>query len=70
MADKQKNVASTKQGVKNPAVDPKLVKEAIQAKKELEALGVWEDRGSQVRSPHIPLPNSRSQDQLLRIRAS
>lgn len=41
---------------KNPAVDPKIVKEALQMRRELENLGVWEDRGSRVRNPFEPKP--------------
>ena len=48
---------------KNPAVDPKVVKEAERARKELEALGVWEESGSRVRNPFEVKPDLRSHGQ-------
>ncbi len=41
---------------KNPAVDPKIVNEALQMRRELEKLGVWEDSGSRVRNPFETKP--------------
>ncbi len=48
---------------KNPAIDPKIVKEALQMRRELEKLGVWEDSGSRVRNPFEikPALNPRGQ---------
>ena len=48
---------------KNPAVDPKVVKEAERARKELETLGVWEENGSRVRNPFEIKPDMRPHGQ-------
>ncbi len=48
---------------KNPAVDAKVVKEAERARKELEALGVWEESGSRVRNPFEVKPDLRPHGQ-------
>ena len=39
------------QVAKNPSVDPKIVKEALRMRKELENMGVWEESTSRVRNP-------------------
>ena len=48
---------------KNPAIDPKVVKEAERARKELETLGVWEESGSRVRNPLEIKPDPTSHGQ-------
>ena len=40
----------------NPAVDPKIVEEALKMRRELEKLGVWEYSGSRVRNPFETRP--------------
>lgn len=45
---------------KNPAIDPKVVSEAEQTRRELERLGVWKEIGSRVRSPFETTPDIRS----------
>ena len=47
----------------NPAVDPKVVKEAERARQELETLGDWEESGSRVRNPIEIRPNLRPHGQ-------
>lgn len=44
---------------RNPAVDPKVVKEAERARRELETLGIWEEKGSRVRNPFEVKPDLR-----------
>lgn len=56
MPKKARHLLTDNQIAKNPAVDPKVVKEALQMRRELEKLGVWEDRGSRVRNPFEPKP--------------
>lgn len=48
---------------KNPAVDPKIVKEAQQMRRELEELGVWEDSGSRVSNPFETKPTSKPREE-------
>ena len=45
----------------SPGIDRHLIEEAKQARQELESLGIWIDKGSQVRSPFTPVPDSRTQ---------
>ena len=56
MPRKDRLMLTKEQIAKNPAVDPKIVEEALQMRRELEELGVWEDSGSRV---IIPLKPSR-----------
>ena len=51
MPKKDQPILTEEQIAKNPAIDPKIVKEALQMRRELENLGVWEDSGSRVRKP-------------------
>ncbi len=46
MPRKDRSILTEEQLAKNPAVDPKIVEEALQMRRELEKLGVWEDSGS------------------------
>lgn len=48
MPRKDRLMLTEEQIAKNPAVDPKIVEEALQMRQELEKLGVWEDSGSRV----------------------
>ena len=48
---------------KNPAIDPKVVREAERARIELETLGVWEESGSRVRNPLEIKPDLRPHGQ-------
>lgn len=45
---------------KNPAVNPKIVKEALRMRRELEKLGVWEESGSRVSNPFETRPALKS----------
>ena len=51
------------QVAKNPAIDPKVVKEAEQARRELEILGFWEESASRVRNPLEIKPDPRPHGQ-------
>ncbi len=67
MKTDDKLVLTKEQLVENPAVDPKIVKEALKMRLELERLGVWENSGNRVgcppenRPPMNPIGNSRRQ---------
>ena len=56
MSRKDRLMLTEEQIAKNPAVDPKIVKEALQMRRELEKLGVWEDSGSRVSNPFETKP--------------
>ena len=51
MPKEQQQMLTDEQIAKNPAINPKIVKEALQMRRELEKLGVWDDSGSRVRNP-------------------
>ena len=51
MKPQDKIVLTKEQLAENPAVDPKIVKDALKMRQELERLGVWENCGRMVRSP-------------------
>ncbi len=67
MNSSDKLVLKKEQLAENPAVDPKIVKEALKMRLELERLGVWENCGNRVEStpenkPDLnPIENSRRQ---------
>ena len=51
MEDRKHLLFTEERIAKNPAIDLKVVNEAQRARQELEALGIWEEDGSRVRSP-------------------
>ena len=55
MTDEDKSLFTEEQMSSNPAVDPKLVAEAMQLRREMERLGVWEEIGP-VSSSFRPRP--------------
>lgn len=59
MPRKDRLMLTKEQIAKNPAVDPKIVEEALQMRRELEELGVWEDSGSRVSNPFETKPTSK-----------
>ena len=58
MQSNSRFMLTEEQIAKNPAVDPKVVKEAERARKELETLGVWEEGRSRVRNPFEIKPDT------------
>ena len=63
MPKKDQPMLTEEQIAKNPAIDPKIVKEALQMRRELENFGVWEDSGSRVRNPTEVKPASNPRGQ-------
>ena len=67
MKTNDKLVLTKEQLAENPAVDPKIVKEALKMRLELERLGVWEHSGNRVECPPEnrpamnPIGNTRRQ---------
>ena len=54
---------------RNPAVDLKVIDEAVRARKTLEAMGVWEETGSRMINPLVIrpefLPRGKGIDRLI-----
>ena len=51
MKTHDKIVLTKEQLAENPAVDPKIVRDALKMRHELERLGVWENSRNRVGSP-------------------
>ena len=51
MKKDEKLVLTKERLAENPAVDPKIVSDALKMRQQLERLGVWEHRGRMVKSP-------------------
>ena len=60
MSIKDELILTEEQIAKNPAINPGIVKEAIQMRRELEKLGVWEDNGSRVSNTTVTKPISKA----------
>ena len=63
MPKKDRLMLTKEQIAKNPAVDPKIVEEALQMRRKLEELGVWEDSGSRVSNPFETKPTSKRREE-------
>ncbi|WP_446831771.1 hypothetical protein [Candidatus Foliamicus sp.] len=56
MARKTSFLLTEEQFAKNPAVNRKVVEQALEMRSELERLGVWQDSGSRVTNPFATKP--------------